>query len=90
MAKKFSPAPGVEILFDRSVTVEVKAPKSGRLIKIEDDAPEILVVALGSATMYYERQGDVWRDLSNEAAQVVGEIIDELEAAEPAKRAPKF
>jgi hypothetical protein len=90
MAKKFSPAPGVEILFDRRVTVEVKAPKSGRVVKIEDDAPEILVVAIGSATMYFERQGNVWRDMSGDAPEVVGEIIDELESADEAKRAPKF
>jgi len=89
MAKKFSYAPGMEILFDRRVTVTVKAPKSGREIEIEDDAPEILAVSHSDATTYYERCGDKWGLLDGMDEGIV-QIINELDAADEAKRAPKF
>lgn len=88
MSKKFSPAPGVEILFDRRVTVEVKAPKSGRMIEIEDDAPEVLAVHLDDATTYYERRGEFWAEITSE--EVIAAAIMEIDNAERSKRAPKF
>ncbi len=88
MAKKFTFAPGVEILFDRRVTCEVKAPKSGRMVKIEDDAPDILAVAHADATTYYERDGDAWTPLNGVGESV--QLVGEFDAADEVKRAPKF
>jgi len=86
MAKKFSPALGVEILFDRTHEIEIGLP-SGRTLKTRDVAPAILVVEHLESTSYFCRAGDTWAPV---AEVNVGEIITELDAADEVKRAPKF
>lgn len=86
MAKKFSPAPGVEILFDRTHEIEIGLP-SGRTLKTRDEAPMILIVNHGGAMSYFRRIRDTWAPV---AEVNVGEIITELDAADEVKRAPKF
>ena len=89
MAKTYSPAPGVVILFNRRVVAEVRAP-SGRMVKVWDDAPAILAVNVGDATVYYERSATGWRDMSGDADEVIAGIIEEETAATKSKHTPKL
>lgn len=86
MAKKFTYAPGVEILFERSTTVQIRLP-SGKTATVPDEAPAILIVSHGDSTSYFCRDGEAWATV---AEVNVGEIIGEHEAASSAARAPKF
>ena len=88
MAKKFSPAPGLILLFERRQMVTITRPLSGTTMEIEDDAPAILVVETPTSSHYFVLSPAGWLPLVD--MDVIAPIIDEIDAATQAARAPKL
>ena len=85
--KKFTYTPFLDILFDRTIPVELTTP-GGKTVKVLDDAPPVLRMDTPDGMRLYQSTPDGMVEIKGD--EVISALIKDFAEATPSKRPPKF
>lgn len=85
--KKFTYTTFLDILFDRTVPIELTTP-GGKTVKVLDDAPPVLRMDTPDGMRMYQSTPDGMVEIKGD--EVISALIKDFAGATPSKRPPKF
>ncbi len=85
--KKFTYAPFLDILFDRTVLVELTTP-GGKTVKALDDAPPVLRMDTPDGYRMFQSTAGGFVQINDD--NKIPALIKDFAGATPSKRLPKF